>query len=140
MILQAALEKSLSGFEFMTSFPGSIGGNIYMNAAAHAQSTSESLVSVCVFDLKNKEVKVLNKSDLQLEYRNSILHKAPYILLSAEFELKKSQKEAIQVLMDRNLEFRKTYQPSLALPNAGSIFKNPENDSAGSIRKITFGF
>ena len=70
---------------------------------------------------------------MEFEYRKSILQKGRYILLGAEFELKKSNKEDIQALLDRNLGFRKDVQPSLAHPNAGSVFKNPENDSAGRL-------
>lgn len=133
MLSQKALEKGLSGFEFMIGFPGSIGGNIYMNASAHAQCISDYLTSVCVFDTIKKEVLVIAKKDLGFDYRTSILQKKPYIVLSAEFDLKKAPKEEIETLIKRNLEFRKTHQPTLALPNAGSIFKNPPNDSAGRL-------
>lgn len=132
-LAQLALEHSLSGFEFMIGFPGSIGGNIYMNASAHSQSISDSLVSVCVFDKAKKEVLNVDKKDLDFSYRHSLLQKKPYILLSAEFELKKIDKSQIEALIKRNLDFRKTHQPSLSIPNAGSIFKNPENDSAGRL-------
>lgn len=56
-----------------------------------------------------------------------------YIVLSAEFDLRKGNLDEIKSLMERNTEFRRQKQPSLALPNAGSIFKNPENDSAGRL-------
>lgn len=133
LLAQKVLEKSLGGFEFMIGFPGSIGGNIYMNAGAHAQSISDFLVSVCVYDQKKKEVLVLEKKVLDFGYRTSILQKKSYILLSAEFDLKKVKKEEIEFLINRNLEFRKTHQPNLATPNAGSVFKNPEHDSAGRL-------
>lgn len=133
MLAQCALENSLSGFEFMIGFPGSVGGNIYMNASAHSQSISDFLISVCVFDTAKKEVLVIEKKDLDFGYRTSILQKKSYIVLSAEFDLKKAKKEEIEFLINRNLEFRKTHQPNLANPNAGSIFKNPENDSAGRL-------
>ncbi|MBR2430934.1 hypothetical protein IKB17_05685 [bacterium] len=70
---------------------------------------------------------------MDFAYRKSLLQKGNFILLGAEFELKKSSKEDIQELLDRNLKFRKDVQPSLATPNAGSVFKNPENDSAGRL-------
>ena len=133
MLAQTVLEKSLGGFEFMIGFPGSVGGNIYMNASAHAQSISDFLVSVCVFDTVKQEVLVLDKKALDFGYRSSILQKMPYILLSAEFDLKKVKKEDSEFLINRNLEFRKTHQPTLAIPNAGSVFRNPENDSAGRL-------
>ena len=70
---------------------------------------------------------------MKFGYRTSILQNGRYILLGAEFDLKKNSQEVIKELMDRNLEFRKNIQPSLATPNAGSVFKNPENDSAGRL-------
>lgn len=132
-LAQMALENSLSGFEFMIGFPGSIGGNIYMNASAHAQSISDFLVSICVFDMNKKEVFNIEKKTLDFAYRESVLQRKPYVLLSAEFDLKKVDKIQIESLIKRNLDFRKTHQPSLAIPNAGCVFKNPENDSAGRL-------
>ena len=132
-LAQKVSECGLTGFEFMIGFPGSIGGNVYMNASAHAQAISDFLVSVCVFDLETQEVLLIEKKDLGFAYRTSILQKKPYVLLSAEFDLKKAKKEEIEFLITRNLDFRKAHQPSLATPNVGSVFKNPENDSAGRL-------
>lgn len=133
MASQTVYENGLSGFEFMIGFPGSIGGNVYMNAGAHGQTVADTFVQACVYDLKQKEIIYLSKKDMEFDYRHSLLQSGRYVLLSAEFELKKEDKDTIKSLMDRNLEFRKTIQPSLALPNAGSVFKNPENDSAGRL-------
>ena len=133
MASQMAHQQGLSGFEFMIGFPGSIGGNVCMNAGAHGQTISDTLVQACVYDTKQKEIIYLSNKDMEFGYRHSILQTGRYILLEAEFELKKAEKDSIKELMDRNLEFRKNIQPSLALPNAGSVFKNPENDSAGRL-------
>ena len=133
MASQTAYNSSLSGFEFMIGFPGTIGGNIFMNASAHGQSISDTFVKACLYDLKAKEVVYFEKDQMAFGYRNSLLQEGRYILLSAEFELKKSNQSEIKSLMDRNLEFRKNIQPSLATPNAGSVFKNPDNDSAGRL-------
>ena len=133
MASQTAYQNGLSGFEFMIGFPGSIGGNVFMNAGAHGQTIADTFVQACVYDTKQKEVAYLSKKDMEFDYRHSLLQTGRYILLEAEFELKKEDKESIKSLMDRNLEFRKTIQPSLAMPNAGSVFKNPENDSAGRL-------
>jgi UDP-N-acetylmuramate dehydrogenase len=132
-LAKTAFERGLSGFEFMIGFPGSIGGNIYMNASAHAQSISDNLITACIFDLNKKEILNFEKKDLNFSYRSSILQQKPYILLSAEFDLKKSDKLQIEALLKRNLEFRTLHQPTLVTPNAGSVFKNPENDSAGRL-------
>lgn len=132
-LAQEACAKSLSGIEFMIGVPGSIGGAVYMNAGAHSQSVSDTLTSVCVFDTERQEVLVIEKKDMEFAYRTSVLQKKPYILLSAEFDLKKADKAQIEVLMKRNLDFRKSHQPSLAISSAGSVFRNPENDSAGRL-------
>lgn len=133
MASQSAYNSSLSGFEFMIGFPGTIGGNICMNAGAHGQNISDTLVKACVYDMKSKEIVYLEKDKMEFGYRHSLLQNGRYILLGAEFELKKAPQQDIKDLMDRNLEFRKNIQPSLANPNAGSVFKNPENDSAGRL-------
>ncbi len=133
LLSQKACEASLSGFEFMIGFPGSIGGEIYMNASCHGQCISDKLIRCTLYDKENKKVIYKNKSEMGFEYRKSILQNGKYILLSAEFELDKTNKEEIQARMEKNLAFRKDKQPNLAIPNAGSVFKNPENDSAGRL-------
>lgn len=133
LLSQKVSEVSLSGLEFLIGIPGTIGGAVYMNAGAHGQCISDVLVSCCLFDRETKEVVFKQKAELDLSYRHSILHDGRYIMLSAEFELKKMLADDIKALMERNLTFRKNIQPSLKNPNAGSVFKNPENDSAGRL-------
>ena len=133
LLSQKTCEVSLSGFEFMIGFPGSIGGEIYMNASCHGQCISDNLIRCCLFDKEKKEVIYKEKNEMNFDYRKSILQEGKYILLSAEFELKKADKEEIQARLDKNLNFRKDVQPSLANPNAGSVFKNPVNESAGRL-------
>ena len=126
-------ERGLSGFEFMIGFPGSFGGMLNMNASAHNQQVSDYFTRGKVFSRKKKKVLEFKKSDMDFEYRCSNIAKTGDILLEAEFELPGKDKNEIQELMDRNIEFRRLRQPSLATPNAGSVFKNPENDSAGRL-------
>ncbi len=133
LISQKVSEASLSGLEFLIGLPGTIGGAVYMNAGAHGQCIADVLVSACLFDKETKEIVFKQNSEMDFSYRHSMLYDGRYILLSAEFELTKQPIETIKELMDRNLTFRKTIQPSLANPNAGSVFKNPENDSAGRL-------
>ena len=130
-LAQIAAEKGLSGLEFMIGFPGSIGGEVFMNAGAHGQSISDNLVSAKVFDGKN--IITLTKEDMDFSYRHSICQERNYIVLEAEFELMPENPDKIKQKMAENLEFRKAHQPSLALPNCGSIFKNPDNNSAGKL-------
>ena len=128
---QMAEQAGLSGFEFMIGFPGSLGGNVCMNASAHGQCISDRLVSVTCFD--GKEVVKLNKDDMKFSYRHSRCSDDNLVVLSAEFELENMDNRLIQTKMNENLEFRRTHQPSLAFPNCGSIFKNPDGDSAGRL-------
>lgn len=133
MLAREAEQNNLSGFEFMIGFPGSVGGAVYMNASAHSQAISDTFKVGRVFDTESKKVVELNKDEMKFGYRSSILQEGRYILLDAKFELLPVNKEEISSIMNRNLEFRKGKQPSLAMPNAGSIFRNPPNDSAGRL-------
>ena len=133
LISQKVADLSLSGLEFLIGLPGTIGGAVYMNAGAHGQCIGDCLDSCCLFDSEKKEIVYKKKDEMIFSYRHSLLHDKRYVLLYAEFNLKKAEQEEIKELMDRNLTFRKNIQPSLANPNAGSVFKNPENDSAGRL-------
>ena len=130
---QKAAAAGLSGFEFMIGFPGTVGGNICMNAGAHGQSISDCLLQCCLYNKETKEIEYKTKAEMGFSYRRSLLKEGKYVLLYAEFELKKAPQEDIKSLMERNLDFRKNIQPSLKYPNAGSVFQNPENDSAGRL-------
>lgn len=135
-LAKSVQKEGLSGFEFMIGFPGTVGGIVHMNASAHGQAVSDSCIGCSVFDLDNKLQIDLTKQDLQFQYRSSILDKKNYILLNATFELQDNDVEKISELMQRNISFRKNKQPNLALPNAGSVFKNPQNDSAGRLLEL----
>ena len=132
-----AYEKVLSGFEFLIGFPSTVGGAVYMNASCHNQYTSDNFFSCVVYDVKNDKKIVLTKNDMKFDYRKSVLQNEHYIVLNATFMLNKGDKKKIDEIMKRNLEFRKTRQPSLKLPNAGSIFKNPQGDSAGRLLDLS---
>ena len=131
-LAQIACENNLSGLEFMIGFPGSVGGEVYMNASANSQSVSDKLIYAICYSKSNGIVKLSNK-DMNFEYRSSRCQKEDLIVLQACFELENSGKDIIQKQMDGNLQFRKEHQPSLSLPNCGSVFKNPKGDSAGRL-------
>ena len=129
---QIAAENGLSGLEFMIGFPGSVGGEVYMNASANSQAISDTLISATCFS-KEKGIIKLSKEEMQFDYRTSRCQNEDLIVLQAKFELEQKPKEEIAKQMNENLAFRKAHQPSLALPNCGSIFKNPKGDSAGRL-------
>lgn len=125
---QTVAEVGLSGLEFMIGFPGSVGGEVYMNAGANGQCVADVFKSAKVYCPKKG---LITLTDLGFAYRTSICQKENYTVLEAEFELKRS--EGVKEKMEENLAFRKSHQPSLALPNCGSIFRNPEGNSAGRL-------
>ena len=129
---QVAQAAGLSGFEFMIGFPGSLGGNVFMNASAHGQCISDNLVSVTCYS-KDRGVFELSKEEMKFGYRSSIFQRENIYVLGAYFKLTPKTPEKIQAQMEENLAFRKSHQPSLALPNCGSVFRNPEGNSAGRL-------
>ncbi len=133
IVAKECQKRGLTGFEFLVGFPGSFGGMIYMNASAHNQAIADTFISARVFNLRTKEVETLSKEEMNFEYRKTKVSSGKYIVLDAIFELNKGNQEKIDEIIERNIEFRKNRQPSLKYGNAGSTFKNPENDSAGRL-------
>lgn len=129
---QAAEEKGLSGLEFMIAFPGTIGGEVFMNAGAHGQNVAGCLVEAKCYN-PDLGVVTLNKEEMKFSYRTSVCQSKNLIVLSAVFELQPAPSEYIKAKMEENLHFRKTHQPSLTLPNCGSVFRNPEGNSSGRL-------
>ncbi len=131
-LAQEACRAGLSGLEFLIGFPGSIGGEVFMNASANGQCISDNLTSVLCYSRKMGLV-TIKKDQMGFGYRTSRCEKDDLIVLRAEFELKPSNSEDIKKQMDEYLDFRRKHQPSLALPNCGSIFKNPASNPAGRL-------
>jgi len=130
---QVVSDAGLSGLEFMIGFPGSIGGEVFMNASAHGQNISDNLTFVTCYCVSEQKIVRFSKEEMGFGYRTSRCGKDNLIVLEAEFELTKKSIDEIKLKMEENLDFRKSHQPSLALPNCGSVFKNPKNDSAGRL-------
>ena len=133
ILSRIATEHSLSGMEFMCGFPGTIGGIVSMNAGAHKQQISDIFLTATAFDKKNKKILTLTKKDMNFEYRKSTILDKDLVLLDATFKLTIKDKNKIQEQVNANQNFRKTKQPNLSTPNCGSVFKNPQNDSAGRL-------
>lgn len=131
-LAQEVCENGLSGLEFMIGFPGSVGGEVFMNASANSQSISDKLVCATCYSKSEGLVKY-TKDELNFGYRTSRCQKENIIVLQAEFELDERPVCEIKTQMENNLAFRKAHQPNLTLPNCGSIFKNPKGDSAGRL-------
>ncbi len=122
----------LTGLEFAAGIPGTVGGAVYMNAGAYKSDMGYIVESVKVLD-PNYNIVILKNKDLDYHYRSSFLQKNPdYVVLEATIILKKGKKEAImEVINDRRT--RRIQSQPLEFPNAGSVFRNPENDYAGRL-------
>ena len=126
------LENSLSGFEFLSCIPGTIGGGIRMNSGCYGEEISKILISVQVMDL-NGNVKVIYASDIKFAYRKCDLD-SNLIFISATFKGKSDSKNNIQKKMNNLTERKKKDQPS-KIKTCGSTFKNPENSKAWKLIK-----
>ena len=125
-------KKGLSGLEFASGIPGSLGGAVYMNAGAHGSDMSEVLEKVHVL-FEDGTVAWLSKEEMEFSYRTSILQKKrPGIVLEAVFQLKSGNRDEIVAKMQENKNYRKDTQP-YNLPCAGSIFRNPLPYYAGQL-------
>ncbi|MGM0410565.1 MAG: UDP-N-acetylmuramate dehydrogenase [Bacillota bacterium] len=126
-----AKEASLSGLEFSSGIPGSLGGALFMNAGAYGGEMKNVVESVLTLDYKGN-YKEVNAKKLNLSYRNSLLQKENLIAVKATIKLQKGNKKEIAAKMKELNKKRKEKQP-LSWPSAGSIFKRPENDYAGRL-------
>lgn len=131
LIANRALEAELTGFEFAAGIPGTLGGACVMNAGAYGGEMKDVLKSVTVLT-GDGEVKTLQKEELELGYRTSVIAKRGYIVLDAVIGLQGGKKEEIKAVMDDLKERRITKQP-LEYPSAGSTFKRPEGYFAGKL-------
>ncbi len=123
-----ANSMSLGGLEFAYGIPGSVGGGVYMNAGAYGGMISDCIKCADIYDLSTGEVRTLDKSELKLSYRHSVLEENKnLVLLSAAFELTACDREKAHEYMLTIMNKRRTSQP-LELPSAGSTFKKPADD------------
>lgn len=130
-IAAAALDAGLAGFEFAAGIPGTLGGACVMNAGAYGGEMKDVLEYVTVLDNSGK-VRRIEKEELELGYRTSVIAKKGYIVLGAEIRLKEGSPEKIRGLMNELKEKRSSKQP-LEYPSAGSTFKRPEGYFAGKL-------
>lgn len=131
LIGQKALKNNLTGFEFACGIPGTLGGAMRMNAGAHGGEMKDIVTSVKVMDF-NGNIKTLSNSEMEFEYRNSILARENYIVLSVEFKLSNGNYDDIKSKMDEFKKQRIENQP-LNLPSGGSTFKKVDGVSVGKI-------
>ena len=119
------LNHSLSGLEFLVGIPGSVGGAVTMNSSAHGQSIKDVIQCAEVLDMETGNICVLDKSLLELDYRQSFVKNNRHFILNATFCLNKDDAKAISDRMEFHLSYRTSHHPPLTEPNAGSTFRNP---------------
>lgn len=129
LISKYAMEMGLSGLEFASGIPGSLGGAIIMNAGANGGEIGPLIRSIKILDMSGT-IHDIKEDGLEFGYRSSRLPHG--IIISAELGLKRFKKREIKDEWRKELIKRKKTQP-LSLPNAGSIFKNPPGDYAGRL-------
>lgn len=127
----AALAKGLTGLEFASGIPGTVGGACVMNAGAYGGEMKDILQEVTVLTSKG-EICTLQKEELKLGYRTSIFLEQGYTVLEAVLLLKEENQDKIRERMEELKASRIRKQP-LEYPSAGSTFKRPEGNFAGKL-------
>ena len=121
-LARMAYENSLTGLEFASGIPGTIGGAIKMNAGAYGGEFKDIVLETTYLD-ENLNLHTITNEQSEFSYRDSIFNKNDdYIIISTKLKLYKGNKEDIKNKMEENSSKRKEKQP-INLPNAGSIFK-----------------
>lgn len=121
-----AAVRGLTGLEFASGIPGSVGGAVYMNAGAYGGEIADVIVEAYTPE------GAIKKQDLELSYRSSVFKKNGKIITGAVFELQHGDKAAIREKMEELKNKRLEKQP-LEYASAGSTFKRPEGNFAGKL-------
>ena len=131
VLANAAQGRALTGLEFASGIPGSVGGAVVMNAGAYGGEMAQVLVSVTALDLDGN-IQTIPAEHCGLGYRKSIFSDGQRLVLEARFQLESGDPDAIRARMDELAAKRKEKQP-LEYPSAGSMFKRPEGYFAAAL-------
>ncbi len=126
-------QNAISGYEFLYTIPGSVGGNIFMNAGCYNQEIKDKLISIIFFDINDNKVYEKNVNEIQFDYRRGF-QKKNTIILYGKFKVTHGHQKKIKNLMLEYDKIRKQTQPQ-KVNCCGSIFKNPINHSAWKLIK-----
>lgn len=127
-----ALAQGLSGLEFASGIPGSVGGAVFMNAGAYDGEMKAVVAAVRVLSRDGQRIDTLPVEAMDYGYRRSRLMENGGIVLSAAFRLEPQEQEAIAARM-ADLSLRRKEKQPLDLPSAGSFFKRPPGHYAGQL-------
>jgi UDP-N-acetylmuramate dehydrogenase len=130
VLARRSVAAGLAGFEWAVGVPGSVGGAVRMNAGGHGSDMSATLAGVRVVDLASGEDLEMDPASLQLGYRSSSL-RAQQVVVHADLQLRPGDRDAGESLLSEIVRWRREHQPGGQ--NAGSVFTNPQGDSAGRL-------
>lgn len=128
---KCAYEHGLTGFEFASGIPGTVGGGVVMNAGAYDGEMKQIVESVRVLS-NDGEILTLDNDTMEFGYRTSIIKNRHFTVLEVTLKLKEGNREEIRKKMDELNAKRREKQP-LEFPSAGSTFKRPEGYFAGKL-------
>lgn len=123
----------LRGFEWAVGVPGSIGGAVRMNAGGHGSDIAATLVGVRLFDLDTGKNGYVTAGDLNLGYRRSAVQPTQ-VVVDARLRLAPGDSVAAEREISEIVRWRRENQPGGT--NAGSVFTNPPDDSAGRLIEL----
>ena len=128
-----AQQQSLTGLEFASGIPGTVGGGLIMNAGAYGGELKDAVESVVIEYLPDQGMYELTNEQCRFGYRTSLLQQmGGIVILAAVFRLEKGDGAAIAEKM-RELNARRRDKQPLDLPSAGSAFKRPEGHYAAAL-------
>jgi len=123
--------NNLVNAEFLIGIPGSVGGAVKMNAGAYGWEFSDLIKRIEVYNLDTNEIEILLKEDLNFAYRSS-QNLDRKVIISATLFADQGDQKLINTRLKENIAYRKKTQPA-AIYNAGSVFKNTKDYSAGEL-------
>lgn len=129
---KAALAANLTGFEFASGIPGSIGGALFMDAGAYGGEMKDVVTEAQILRIGTGQVETVAAAEMELSYRHSIFQTSGDIILSVTLKLKPGDHDAIAAEMNELTRRRNAKQP-VQYPSAGSFFKRPEGYFAGKL-------
>jgi len=129
-VVNLSVAEELTGFEFCSGIPGSVGGAVCMNAGAYGREMKDVIESVTVLDADGVR-KTMKKEEISFSYRKTSFTEGT-IIMKARFSLEKGERWRIKEKINEILQWRQEKHP-LEFPSAGSIFKNMPGQPAGKL-------
>ncbi len=130
VLARQTASAGLTGLEWAVGVPGSVGGGVRMNAGGHGSDMAATLTRVRRLSLRTGEDDVVAATDLQLGYRRSNVG-PDEVVVRADFGLAEGDAATATAEIAEIVRWRRENQPGG--PNAGSVFTNPDGDSAGRL-------